>query len=40
MINFKILTLFPELFPGALAASITGAALEKKLWSLTAINIR
>ncbi|MDX2083517.1 MAG: tRNA (guanosine(37)-N1)-methyltransferase TrmD [Rickettsiales bacterium] len=40
MINFKILTLFPELFPGALAASITGAALEKKIWSLTAINIR
>ena len=40
MINFKILTLFPELFPGPLAASITGLALEKKLWSLQAINIR
>ena len=40
MINFKILTLFPELFPGPLAASVTGAALEKKLWSLEAINIR
>lgn len=40
MINFKILTLFPELFPGPLAASITGVALEKKLWSLEAINIR
>lgn len=40
MINFKILTLFPELFPGPLAASITGAALEKKLWSFEAINIR
>ncbi len=40
MINFKILTLFPELFPGPLAASITGVALEKKIWSLEAINIR
>jgi tRNA (guanine37-N1)-methyltransferase len=40
MINFKIFTLFPELFPGPLAASITGAALEKKLWSIDAINIR
>jgi tRNA (guanine37-N1)-methyltransferase len=40
MISFKIFTLFPELFPGPLAASITGAALEKKLWSLEAINIR
>lgn len=40
MINFKILTLFPELFPGPLSASVTGTALEKKLWSLEAINIR
>ncbi len=40
MINFKILTIFPELFPGALAASITGSALTKNLWSLQVINIR
>lgn len=40
MINFKIFTLFPEMFPAALGASITGAALEKKLWSFQAINIR
>jgi tRNA (guanine37-N1)-methyltransferase len=40
MINFKILTIFPDLFPGALSASITGIALEKKLWSFSAINIR
>lgn len=40
MINFKILTLFPDLFPGPLATSITGLALEKKLWSFQAINIR
>jgi tRNA (guanine37-N1)-methyltransferase len=37
--NFLLL-LFPELFPGPLSASVTGAALEKKLWSLEAINIR
>lgn len=40
MIHFKIFTLFPDLFPGPLAASITGSALEKKLWSLEAVNIR
>jgi tRNA (guanine37-N1)-methyltransferase len=40
MIHFKIFTLFPELFPGALSASITGISLEKKLWSFSAINIR
>lgn len=40
MINFKIFTLFPEMFPGPLAASITGAALKNNLWSLAAINIR
>ena len=40
MINFKILTLFPELFPGPLAASVTGSALAKNLWSIEAINIR
>lgn len=39
-INFKIFTLFPEMFPGPLRASITGIAAEKKLWSLEAINIR
>jgi tRNA (guanine37-N1)-methyltransferase len=38
--HFKILTIFPELFPGALAASVTGSALEKKLWSCEAIDIR
>ena len=40
MIKFKILTIFPELFPGPLAASITGSALEKKLWEIEAIDIR
>ncbi len=40
MIHFKILTIFPEIFPGVLSASVTGAALEKNLWSCEAINIR
>lgn len=40
MITFKILTIFPELFPGPLAASITGSALTKNLWEISAINIR
>ena len=30
--NFKILTLFPELFPGPLSHSIIGAALKKKIY--------
>jgi tRNA (guanine37-N1)-methyltransferase len=38
--NFKILTLFPELFPGPLSHSIIGAALKKKIFSVETINIR
>ena len=40
MINFKIFTIFPELFPQILAKSITGEALNKNLWKLDIINIR
>jgi hypothetical protein len=40
MINFKIFTLFPEIFPGALGYSITGDALKKNLWNYQAINSR
>lgn len=40
MINFKIFTLFPEMFPGALANSITGIALKNNLWQINSINIR
>jgi tRNA (guanine37-N1)-methyltransferase len=40
MINFKIFTIFPELFPQILANSITGEALNKNLWKLEVINIR
>lgn len=35
-----LLTLFPEMFPGPLAHSIAGKALEKKQWKLSTINIR
>ncbi len=34
------LTLFPELFPGLLGASVTGTALDKGLWGLDVINFR
>lgn len=36
----NILTLFPEMFPGALGTSITGRALKQGLWSFNAVNIR
>ena len=39
-INFKIFTLFPELFPGPLAYSIIGNGLEQGLWQYQTINIR
>ena len=34
------LTIFPELFPGPLGASLTGSALSKGLWDLETIDIR
>lgn len=36
----RIITLFPEVFPGPLAASLTGKALKDRLWSLDTINLR
>ncbi len=36
----RVLTLFPEMFPGSLGHSIAGNALDKKLWSLQTLNIR
>jgi tRNA (guanine37-N1)-methyltransferase len=36
----KVLTLFPEMFPGPLAHSLAGKALTEGLWSLDAVNIR
>lgn len=35
-----VLTIFPELFPGPLAASLTGKALESGIWSLDAVDLR
>jgi tRNA (guanine37-N1)-methyltransferase len=35
-----VLTLFPELFPGPLAASLAGEALRQGLWTLEAVDIR
>ncbi len=36
----KVLTLFPETFPGVLGASLTGKALSDGLWSLETIDLR
>ena len=38
--QFNILTLFPDAFPGVLAHSVTGRALEKNLWSFHTVNLR
>ena len=35
-----VLTLFPEVFPGVLGASLAGRALEKRLWALDVLDIR
>jgi tRNA (guanine37-N1)-methyltransferase len=35
-----VLTIFPEMFPGALGLSLAGKALANGLWSLEAIDIR
>ncbi|MFW5655487.1 MAG: tRNA (guanosine(37)-N1)-methyltransferase TrmD, partial [Roseicyclus sp.] len=36
----KVLTLFPETFPGVLGASLTGRALQQGLWALEPIDLR
>ncbi len=36
----KILTLYPEMFPGFLGFSLTGKALGQGKWSLETVNIR
>ncbi len=40
MLNVKVLTLYPELFPGFLGVSLTGKALDEGKWSLQTVNIR
>ena len=39
-LNFNILTLFPDMFPGCLGQSLSGKALENGAWSYNCINIR
>ncbi len=39
-LNFKIYTIFPEIFPGFLGYSLTGRALEEGIWSFETVNIR
>ncbi|WP_019219351.1 tRNA (guanosine(37)-N1)-methyltransferase TrmD [Bartonella florencae] len=36
----RILTLYPEMFPGFLGYSLAGQALEKGVWSLETVQIR
>jgi tRNA (guanine37-N1)-methyltransferase len=36
----KVLTILPEMFPGALDASLTGKALKERIWSLEVLDIR
>ena len=36
----QILTLYPDMFPGPLGLSLAGRALEDKIWSYEAVNIR
>ena len=36
----KVLTIFPEIFPGFLGYSLTGRALKEGIWSLETVNIR
>ena len=36
----RVLTLFPEMFPGPLEYSLAGKALHKNIWKLNTVNIR
>ena len=39
MLEIKILTAYPTIFPGTLGHSILGKALEEKKWSLDIVNL-
>ncbi len=39
-LKIKILTLFPEIFPGPLGCSLVGSGLKNNIWSLEIINIK
>ena len=34
----RVLTLFPEMFPGPLSYSLAGKAIENKIWNLNTIS--
>ncbi|PWE32225.1 tRNA (guanosine(37)-N1)-methyltransferase TrmD [Maritimibacter sp. 55A14] len=36
----KVITLFPEAFPGTLGLSLTGKALQEGLWALETVDLR
>lgn len=36
----QVITLFPEVFPGVLGASVTGKALQDGLWQLQPVDLR
>ena len=36
----RVITLFPEMFPGVLGGSLTGKALEEGLWRLEPVDLR
>ena len=36
----RVLTLFPEMFPGPLGVSLAGKALENGVWALETVDIR
>lgn len=36
----RVLTIFPEMFPGPLGQSLAGQALEKGVWALETVDIR
>ena len=39
-LSAKVITLYPDFFPGPLSASVTGRALKEKIWSLEVVNLR
>ena len=40
MLQARVFTLYPEVFPGPFAKGLYGKALTNKLWNLSVINIR
>ena len=38
--NVKIITSFPDIFPGPLGHSLSGKALDKGIWSLETYDLR